>query len=214
MNILVLAAGYGNRMDDLTKNIPKPMLKINQKMLIDYAIEIAQKISHQRIFVNTHYQNQILESYIKENYIDIFISHEPNILGTGGAIKKVQNDDLLILNTDNLWQETFINEINEAINFFNQNINIENLLLVNSNGEKFDLEINIENLISFPSDNYNTQFQGCHIIRNKTLTQYPDIFNIQDYWINCSIEGKLYGYETVSVNPHVGTKELYLKNQY
>ena len=213
MNILVLAAGYGNRMDDLTKNIPKPMLKINQKMLIDYAIEIAQKISHQRIFVNTHYQNQILESYIKENYLDIFISHEPNILGTGGAIKKIQNDDLLILNTDNLWQETFINEINEAINFFNQNINIENLLLVNSNGEKFDLEINSENLISFPSDNYNTQFQGCHIIRNKTLTQYPDIFNIQDYWINCSIEGKLYGYETISVNPHVGTKELYLKNQ-
>ena len=50
MNILVLAAGYGNRMDDLTKNIPKPMLKINEKMLIDYAIEIAQKISHQRIF--------------------------------------------------------------------------------------------------------------------------------------------------------------------
>jgi MurNAc alpha-1-phosphate uridylyltransferase len=213
MNILVLAAGYGNRMDDLTKNIPKPMLKINQKMLIDYAIEIAQKISHQRIFVNTHYQNQILESYIKENYIDIFISYESNILGTGGAIKKIQNDDLLILNTDNLWQETFINEINEAINFFNQNINIENLLLVNSNGEKFDLEINIENQISFPSDNYNTQFQGCHIIRNKTLTQYPDIFNIQDYWINSSIEGKLYGYETVSINPHVGTKELYLKNR-
>ena len=214
MNILVLAAGYGDRMYDLTKNIPKPMLKINQKMLIDYAIEIAQKISHQRIFVNTHYQNQILESYIKENYLDILISYEPNILGTGGAIKKIQNDDLLILNTDNLWQETFINEINEAINFFNQNINIENLLLVNSNGEKFDLEINIENLINFPSYNYNTQFQGCHIIRNKTLTQYPDIFNIQDYWINCSIEGKLYGYETVSVNPHVGTKELYLKNQY
>ncbi len=213
MNILVLAAGYGNRMDDLTKNIPKPMLKINQKMLIDYAIEIAKKISHQRIFVNTHYQNQILESYIKENYIDIFISHEPNILGTGGAIKKIQNDDLLILNTDNLWQETFINEINEAINFFNQNINIENLLLVNSNGEKFDLEINSENLINFPSDYYNTQFQGCHIIRNKTLTQYPDIFDIQDFWMNTSIKKKLYGYDTVSVNPHVGTKELYLKNQ-
>ncbi len=213
MNILILAAGYGNRMDDLTKNIPKPMLKINQKMLIDYAIEIAQKISYQRIFVNTHYQNQILESYIKENYIDIFISHEPNILGTGGAIKKIQNDDLLILNTDNLWQETFINEINEAINFFNQNINIENLLLVNSNGEKFDLEINSENIINFPSDSYNTQFQGCHIIRNNTLTQYPDIFDIQDFWMNTSIKKKLYGYDTISVNPHVGTKELYLKNQ-
>ena len=125
MNILVLAAGYGNRMDDLTKNIPKPMLKINQKMLIDYAIEIAQKISHQRIFVNTHYQNQILESYIKENYIDIFISHEPNILGTGGAIKKIQNDDLLVLNTDNLWQETFVNEIKESINFFNEHPNLD-----------------------------------------------------------------------------------------
>ena len=213
MNILVLAAGYGNRMDDLTKNIPKPMLKINQKMLIDYAIEIAQKISHQRIFVNTHYQNQILESYIKENYIDIFISHEPNILGTGGAIKKIQNDDLLILNTDNLWQETFVNEIKESINFFNKNKNVENLLLVNSNSEIFDLEMKNKNIINFPSINHNTQFQGCHLIRNKSLNHYPDIFNIQDYWINSSIEGKLYGYETVSINPHVGTKELYLKYQ-
>ena len=213
MNILVLAAGYGNRMDDLTKNIPKPMLKIKQKMLIDYAIEIAQKISHQRIFVNTHYQNQILESYIKENYLDIFISHEPNILGTGGAIKKIQNDDLLILNTDNLWQETFVNEIKESINFFNKNKNVENLLLVNSNSEIFDLEMKNKNIINFPSINHNTQFQGCHLIRNKSLNHYPNIFNIQDYWINSSIEGKLYGYETVSINPHVGTKELYLKYQ-
>ena len=213
MNILVLAAGYGNRMDDLTKNIPKPMLKINQKMLIDYAIEIAQKISHQRIFVNTHYQNQILESYIKENYIDIFISYESNILGTGGAIKKIQNDDLLILNTDNLWQETFVNEIKESINFFNENKNVENLLLVKSDSLIFDLEMKSKNIINFPSINHNTQFQGCHLIRNQSLNHYPDVFNIQDYWINSSIEGKLYGYETVSVNQHVGTKELYLKNQ-
>ena len=213
MNILILAAGYGNRMDDLTINIPKPMLKINQKMLIDYAIEIAQKISHHRIFVNTHYQNQILESYIKENYLDILISHEPNILGTGGAIKKIQNDDLLILNTDNLWQETFVNEIKDSINFFNKNKNVENLLLVNSNSEIFDLEMKNKNIINFPSINPNTQFQGCHLIRNKSLNLYPDIFNIQDYWINSSIGGKLYGYETVSVNPHVGTKELYLKNR-
>ena len=212
MNILVLAAGYGNRMDNLTKNIPKPMLKINQKMLIDYAIEIAQKVSHQRIFVNTHYQNQILESYIKENYLDIFISYEPNILGTGGAIKNIQNDDLLILNTDNLWQETFVNEIKESINFFNENKNVENLLLVNSESLIFDLEMKSKNIINFPSINHNTQFQGCHLIRNQSLNHYPDVFNIQDYWINSSIGGKLYGYETVSVNPHVGTKELYLKN--
>ena len=213
MNILVLAAGYGDRMDDLTKNIPKPMLKINQKMLIDYAIEIAQKISHQRIFVNTHYKNQVLESYIKENYLDILISHEPNILGTGGAIKKIQNEDLLVLNTDNLWQETFVNEIKESINFFNENKNVENLLLVKSDSLIFDLEMKSKNIINFPSINHNTQFQGCHLIRNQSLNHYPDVFNIQDYWINSSIEGKLYGYETVSVNQHVGTKELYLKNQ-
>ena len=47
--------------------------------------------------LDQHYQNQILESYIKQNYIDIFISHEPNILGTGGAIKKIQNDDLSLM---------------------------------------------------------------------------------------------------------------------
>ena len=84
---------------------------------------------------------------------------------------------------------------------------------LNSNSEIFDLDMKNKNIINFPSINHNTRFQGCHLIRNKSLNHYPDIFNIQDYWINCSIEGKLYGYETFSVNPHVGTKELYLKNQ-
>jgi hypothetical protein len=112
-----------------------------------------------------------------------------------------------------LWQETFVNEIKESINFFNKNKNVENLLLVNSNSEIFDLEMKNKNIINFPSINHNTQFQGCHLIRNKSLNHYPNIFNIQDYWINSSIEGKLYGYETVSINPHVGTKELYLKYQ-
>ena len=43
MDALILAAGYGMRMDNLTKDIPKPLLKIKNKTLISYAIDLIKK---------------------------------------------------------------------------------------------------------------------------------------------------------------------------
>ena len=95
--------------------------------------------------------NDKLNQYLIEEYPhNIIISHESLILGTGGGIKKVQKQDLLVMNTDNLWQLSFISEIEKAIAHFSQNQHIENLLLVNSDSSNNDLEINDKNII-FPS---------------------------------------------------------------
>ena len=42
MDALILAAGYGTRMDTLTKDVPKPLLKIKNKTLISYAIDLVK----------------------------------------------------------------------------------------------------------------------------------------------------------------------------
>ena len=52
MDALILAAGFGSRMGDLTEKIPKPLLSINQKPLIKYAIELIEDLSFNNIFVN------------------------------------------------------------------------------------------------------------------------------------------------------------------
>ena len=118
MDALILAAGFGSRMGDLTEKIPKPLLNVNQKPLITYALELIESLSLDNIYVNTHYQANILQKFLKQNYPHIKISHEVNILGTGGGIKKIQNQDILILNTDNLWQPEFNKEIKSSIYSF------------------------------------------------------------------------------------------------
>tara|TARA_Y100000768_G_C23977757_1_gene683988 strand:- start:1382 stop:2026 length:645 start_codon:yes stop_codon:yes gene_type:complete len=213
MDVLILAAGFGSRMGELTEKIPKPLLRVNQKPLISYALDLVQQISFETIYVNTHYQAETLQKFLVEHYPKVEISHEKKILGTGGGIKKIQNKDLCVLNTDNLWQDKFKLEIQKAMIFFKNNINIENLLMVSSNDTFSDLEISKEAKINFPSIRNNTQFQGCHILRNKVLETYPDMFNITDYWKDCSQRKKLFGFETPMINTHIGNKELYLKYQ-
>ena len=211
MDALILAAGYGMRMDNLTKDIPKPLLKIKNKTLISYAIDLIKNMSFDKIYINTHYKHNILERFISENYPDISISYEETILGTGGGIKNIQTNDTVILNTDNLWDRSFKNELEKSIKFFDENKSFDSVLLINSKNNNFDLEVNNEGLINFPSKLCNTSFQGCHIIRKNSLHPYPEIFNIQDFWKDCSLNEKIYGYETTKINAHVGTKDEYLK---
>jgi NDP-sugar pyrophosphorylase family protein len=213
MDVLILAAGFGSRMGDLTKKIPKPLLSINQKPLIAYAIELIENLPFDNIYVNTHYQADILHRFLKQNYPHIKISHELNILGTGGGIKKIQNQDILILNTDNLWHLEFNKEIKSGINLFQKDNNIENLLLVNSKSNFLDLDISKNLAINFPPVKKNTQFQGCHLLRHSALNSYPEIFDIAKYWKESSQKKKLYGFETSILNPHIGSRELYLKYQ-
>ena len=211
MDALILAAGYGMRMDNLTKDIPKPLLKIKNKTLISYAIDLIKNMSFDKIYINTHYKHNMLERFVSENYPDITISYEETILGTGGGIKKIQKKDTVILNTDNLWDQSFENELEKSIKFFDENKSFDSVLLINSKNNNFDLEVNNEGLINFPSKLCNTSFQGCHIIRKNSLHPYPEIFNIQDFWKDCSLNEKIYGYETTKINAHVGTKDEYLK---
>ena len=211
MDALILAAGYGIRMDNLTKDIPKPLLKIKNKTLISYAIDLIKNMSFDKIYINTHYKHNMLERFISENYPDISISYEETILGTGGGIKNIQRNDTVILNTDNLWDQSFENELEKSIKFFDENKSFDSVLLINSKNNNFDLEVNNEGLINFPSKLCNTSFQGCHIIRKNSLHPYPEIFNIQDFWKDCSLNEKIYGYETTKINAHVGTKDEYLK---
>ena len=210
MDALILAAGLGSRMEDLTKDTPKPLLTINNKALISYALDIVIKLPFDNIYVNTHYQSEQLTQYLKDQYPQILTSYENTILGTGGGIKNIQKQDLFVMNTDNLWQTSFIGEIENAMQHFTIHEEIANLLLVNSHSSNSDLEFH-DNKIIFPSQQKNTKFQGCHFLRHNSFDGYPEIFDIPLYWKECSIKQQLHGFETTTNNPHIGTKDLYLQ---
>ncbi len=109
----IFAAGRGERMRPLTDLIPKPLVKINGKAIIDYTIEKLDKISEiKEIIINGFYLANQVEEHIKNlNNPKIIFSREVEKVETGGGLlfakdKIDLNQPLLTINGDVLWQET------------------------------------------------------------------------------------------------------------
>ena len=88
-SIMILAAGFGTRMKNLTKNTPKPLLKINNTTLLSNTINFFKKLGCERFVINTHYLNKEFNDYINFNHAkeNIILIYEPKILDTGGGVK-------------------------------------------------------------------------------------------------------------------------------
>ncbi|MBA8667530.1 nucleotidyltransferase family protein [Holosporaceae bacterium 'Namur'] len=104
---MVLAAGFGSRLKPLTLTTPKPLIKIRDMALIDYAIDHLYSAGIRKIIVNTHYLADQIHTHL-EKYratdIEIIISHEEELLETGGgilnAMRNITDEPFLVINSD------------------------------------------------------------------------------------------------------------------
>jgi MurNAc alpha-1-phosphate uridylyltransferase len=87
---MVLAAGLGTRMRPLTDHLPKPLIKVSGKPLIDYTLDRLAQASVSRAVVNVHYRADQMEAHLKHRRApQIVISDERALLlETGGGLKK------------------------------------------------------------------------------------------------------------------------------
>ena len=89
MRAIVLAAGLGKRMRPLTDHVPKPMVEVGGKMLIDHVLDWLAAAGIRDTVVNTHYLAQLLEAHLATRRDPIItLSHEETLLETGGGILK------------------------------------------------------------------------------------------------------------------------------
>ena len=65
MNVLLLSAGMGTRLKPITKKVPKCLVTINNRPLLDYWLEKCSKLKANKIYVNTHYLATKVEHYIE-----------------------------------------------------------------------------------------------------------------------------------------------------
>lgn len=89
MRAMILAAGRGKRMGALTEHIPKPLLKIQDRYLIEYAIHSLTKINIQDIVINVSYHKEKIKNALGngDRYgVTIHYSEEEEALETGGGI--------------------------------------------------------------------------------------------------------------------------------
>jgi aminoglycoside/choline kinase family phosphotransferase/GTP:adenosylcobinamide-phosphate guanylyltransferase len=86
---MVLAAGLGTRLRPITDTVPKPMVKVAGKPMIDTVIDRLAAVGVGEIVVNTHHLAEVIESHLRGRQPPrITFSREHDILETGGGIKK------------------------------------------------------------------------------------------------------------------------------
>ena len=111
MKAIILAAGKGSRLGNITNLIPKPMLKFNGKPLLQHNIELCKYYGITDLYINTHHLSSKITEYFENNCnfnISITYSYEKELLGTSGAIKNFQpligNEPFYVLYGDNISQ--------------------------------------------------------------------------------------------------------------
>ena len=104
---MVLAAGLGTRLRPVTDTIPKPLIEINGRTLLDYAIDRLALVGVETVVVNVHYKAAMVAAQLaRRDHPRIEISHEPDLLDTGGGVARalpLLDDVFFVVNSDVFW---------------------------------------------------------------------------------------------------------------
>ena len=108
-----MAGGEGTRLRPLTNELPKPMIKIGDKPLLEQIIRKLKENSIEKIYITVNYRAEYIENYVGNgNKFDVEIEYirETNKLGTAGALSLIKEDSdqpFLIVNGDVLTDINF-----------------------------------------------------------------------------------------------------------
>ena len=103
---IILAGGFGTRLQSVVKDVPKPMADIQGRPFLSYIMDFLAHQGVQKVLLSVGYRHEVIERHFGTSYgrldIEYIIEHEP--LGTGGAIREAlshaQEENVIILNGD------------------------------------------------------------------------------------------------------------------
>lgn len=131
MEAIILAGGFGTRLQSVVKDVPKPMADINGKPFLEYLLEYLLAFDISSVIISVGYKQDIIKDYFKESYkgIKIKYSCEDEPLGTGGGIKKAlslsddKEENILVLNGDTFFKVD-LNELKTSHNNLTSDISL------------------------------------------------------------------------------------------
>src|SRR5450756_1389803 len=92
MKAIILCAGFGSRLGDLTREIPKPMLLLNGRPLLSYILANCKVHGFTEIAINLHFKPEIIKEYFGDGSrfgLSIQYFFEEHLLGTAGSVKNM-----------------------------------------------------------------------------------------------------------------------------
>lgn len=106
---IILAGGFGTRLQAVVNDVPKPMAPINRIPFLNYVFDYLKFYKIQHVVLSTGYLSEKIVEFYKDEFRGIKISYakEETPLGTGGGIRnamtKCKTDDVLVLNGDSFF---------------------------------------------------------------------------------------------------------------
>ena len=219
---IILCAGYGKRVNPLTLECPKPLLKINKKTLLQNTIMIIKKLGIKKIYINSFYLKNKLKDYIKNNNFGVSINivdDGKNILGTGGGIKNIlsnsKEQNFIIFNPDTIWDKVYLKYIKSMKEIYERR-KLQNILLVVERKLSFDKSLKgdfcLANSILFKKKINDYIYTGCQILNKETFNNIKKKkFSIQFVWNNQLKKKCLNGFESKNIFYHITDLKIYKK---
>jgi NDP-sugar pyrophosphorylase family protein len=109
MKAMLLAAGAGTRLRPITDTLPKPMVPLGNQPLLGYTLALLARHNIREVAINLHHHPDVVRAYFGDGSawgVRITYSFEPELLGTAGAVKKLQafwgDEPFLVIYGDNL----------------------------------------------------------------------------------------------------------------
>ena len=221
---LILCAGFGKRLNPLTLETPKPLLKLNNSTMLEICINTLIKLGVKKIYLNTFFLKDKISDYIeKKNFsTDISIIEDgKNILDTGGGIlnliKDIPDKNFFVFNPDTLWNESYVDEIEKMQNFyFSKKIN--NLLLVVKKNLSFDKNLLGDFVLQNEKLKKNKKnshiYIGCQILNKELFKNYEvTSFSVSEIWNKLIKKNELNGFESLNKFYHLTDLNTFKKLQ-
>ena len=194
--LMIFAAGLGTRMRPLTDRLPKPLIPVGDRTLLDRAIDLGRDAKAGPIVVNTHYLGGQIAAHLAGQ--DVAISHEDGtILDTGGGLRQalplLGQRPVMTLNPDVVW--TGPNPLT-ALNAAWRDDMAALLMLVPLARAKArqgagDFALDTAGRISRRGD---FVYGGAQIIRPDRLADIPDrVFSLNRLWDLLIADGRAHG---------------------
>ena len=219
---LILCAGFGKRLNPLTLQRPKPLLKIKNHTILENCINTVIKLKVENIFLNTFYLSEQIVDFFKDKNFSVkinIIEDGKDILDTGGGVLNMINHsdskDFFVFNPDTIWNENYVSEINDMQKYYFKKKLNNILLLVNKKlsfdnnlGGDFDLE---DNIIK-KSFEKNFIYTGCQILNKNLFNEYEvKSFPIANIWNKLLMKQQLNGFESTNKFHHLTNLEIFKK---
>jgi N-acetyl-alpha-D-muramate 1-phosphate uridylyltransferase len=215
---MVFAAGLGTRMRPISDTIPKPLVKVGGKALIDHCLDLFAKAGVARAIVNVHYLADQIEAHLAHRtQPEIIISDERALLlDQGGGIRKVlplfEGKPFFLCNTDAFWIEGPLSNIRRLADAWDP-ARMDALLLVAATSASIgvdwpgDFTMDAQGRLKRRDERDVTPFvySGVGIIKPELFAnETRDVFRLAPFFFDAAEKGRLHGLRLDGTWLHVG----------